>query len=221
MRNRFNLNEEDKKHIRGLHGIQQPINEQEVLKKIAEEDYAIAKKEAQRFIDGKFKNKTVNLYTADDDTDEERSAMGPWKISQVELIGDLYDFHVDRYDDQSEEDDRDGAELEVLIYFDVIPESKEKEDEYHWPILRERRAKVMKAYWDCSTGQYKGYSDDLLWNDYNEDFAFTNSGLIKDLKSLCNGTNAFTEFNDLFDGSWKLIKGGMDYGMGDNKVSKA
>ena len=36
MRNRFNLNEEDKKHIRGLHGIQQPINEQEVLKKIAE-----------------------------------------------------------------------------------------------------------------------------------------------------------------------------------------
>jgi hypothetical protein len=217
MRNRFNINESEKNRIRSLHNLK-VINEQEVLQKITEEDYTQAKKEAQRFLDSKFVNKTVNLYTADKSTDEERSSMGPWKISEVELVGDLYDFHVDKFEDEEE---RWGAELEVMIYFDVIPESKEKEEDYHWSISRARRGGVMKAEWNCSTGKYKGHSDDYFW-DYDDhvEEPFTNVGLIKDLQSLCSGTNAFTKFNDLFDGTWKLIKGGMDYGMGDEDTEE-
>ena len=210
--------------------IQKVITEQEeVLQKITEEDYTTAKAEAQKFIDNKFLNKTVNLYTHDPDSypghgadseEYEDFSMGPWKITDMEFIGDLYDFYVDM---EGDDEERYAAQLKLIIYFDVIPETKEEENEYHWSIGRVRKAGVIKTSWECSTGKYKGYSDDYFWNNYNTKGdigieAFTNAGLIKDLKSICKGDNAFTEFNDLFDGNWKLIKGGTDYGMDDEDI---
>jgi len=227
MKNRFNLiTEEEKSRIMNLHKKHSVIKEQKNVQKITEEEFNTLKAAAQKFMDDKFFGKTVNLYTHDHSKTSgfnrspetyEDSPMGPWKIKKIEFTSDgLYDFYPEG-----------GNRLEVSIGFEVIAMSEEEEREttFTRAVENSRDNGFLETTWYCGLlDDGSGFSDDYFWNQNNltggkkEVESFTNGPLIADLSSVCDADNAFTEFNNLFEGKWKMIISGTDYGMGDEEI---
>ena len=235
MINRFNLNEEEKKHIRRLHGIQ-PISEQYAGPgipytvtyqpgddaKYTEQDWRDGYKNAHKYVTRLLNGKTLNLYEKVGNEEGElltdKYSGGPLKIN----IG-MHDLQLSHYGNHGG-DNTPGVQIKV--------EGTVKEP-MHGDILNTKEFKIMYV---CGENYLRASGNDdekLYWvtdkmgHNYTRDrevryegssSEFMNDELITLLSKVCDDTtpNPFTEFYDMIMGGREVPEA--DFSMGDEDI---
>ena len=210
MRNRFNLNESDKSHIRALHGINEQSNNPVGRRKISKDEYNKIMMEAWEMLAARYKNKTVNLYTSEfapGVIGDEIHALGSYNIDKVFLDSQL--------DEQSGGEDTGYILLEFKFKDYPKDGSMDAEVDQFLELneLDQRKGNIW-ARWACG--------DEIIESDNGIQSDFTNVDLLKDLNNMCKNEIKWKEYDKLFspNGNYIIVDTDVDFSMGDDEGSE-
>tara|TARA_R110000851_G_scaffold284289_2_gene437852 strand:+ start:209 stop:886 length:678 start_codon:yes stop_codon:yes gene_type:complete len=218
MNNRFNINEQEKNRIRGLHKNYSIIKEQsEERSKISKEDYDTIMKKLYSKLQT-YRGKTVNLWTTTIDGEETADGPGTVAGDEVSSLGSWSIDYIAQYSELDEDAGEDYGSIIIDFKFRANPEDESQNDVMNT---------FIKAYGD-SNGNLS-----VIWECGDKDFVtdtaatssetgrlpgtFTNLKLINKLNSeLCN-SKEWKEYDNLFSPNGNAIVTDMDvdFSMGD------
>ena len=213
MRNRFNITEEEKNRIRGLHKNYSIIKEQdsgpEERRKISQEDYATIMRNLGRLLRRTYGGKTVNLWSTTIAGEETADGPGTVEGDEVSSLGSWTIENVSPYSDLDEKAGEDTALIRLDFKFRANPKDESK---FGWQFIDGNKGYV-ETIWECGdeyfTVQNRGSRP--------EGEKFTNLKLINKLTGELCTSDEWKEYDKLFspNGNYVVTDMDVDFSMGD------